>query len=147
MATAPVTVLTNLTHGGEARPYPKNKRVIAMPLNVGTPTSQTIQGSIPTRRLSVRPKSMRLGVIHSPQLQLKKAISVEISRKKDAVVANARDLQEFGCGVTMSDAIDDLSKGLAELFFRLESDQARLSKDLQKLWDKLSQYVQRRQSK
>jgi hypothetical protein len=69
---------------------------------------------------------------------------VEVRRKDDQVLAIAHDFQEFGCGETMGDALDDLAKGLAELFFRLDEEKDRLGSDLRSLRAKLSDYVERR---
>jgi hypothetical protein len=40
--------------------------------------------------------------------------------------------------------LDDLAKGLAELFFRLDEEKDRLGSDLRSLRAKLSDYVERR---
>jgi hypothetical protein len=133
-----------LTVGGEAKPLPAGKRIVIFRRENASPT---LFASLPTKKTSMRPKRIRLGVIHSPLLQLRKPIAVEISRKKDSVIATASEFNEFGCGETMSDAIDDLAKGVAELYFRLEIDAPRLGKDLRALRTKLSKFVVRRPTK
>ena len=60
--------------------------------------------------------------------------------KKDGVTAVWREIDEFGYGATMSDALYDLSRTLDELYFSL-SDEAKSGSDLQKIKVKLSQHI------
>jgi hypothetical protein len=108
----------------------------------------TVEAFIPnTKRVAARPKKILFGVIAHPRLRIKRPIRLEVSRKKGTVVAHCTDLNEFGCGVSMSDALDDFSKGIAELFFSLEQDSDRLGSDLAKLKEKLGRYVEPRPAK
>ncbi len=107
------------------------------------PTS-TVRAYVPKpRRPSARPHRILFGALTDPRLRLKRAIPLEITRKEDAVVVHSRDLEEFGCGVTMSDAVDDFSKGVSELFGRLSEEAPdRLGPDMARLKDKLSRYLE-----
>ncbi len=105
--------------------------------------TSTVQVYMPrTKRSSGRPKRIQFGVVTDPRLRLKRPISLVISRKRGVVIAHSEDLQEFGTGVTTADALDDFSKGLSELFFRLLDDSARLGPDLLRLKDKVSRYLE-----
>src|SRR5256885_1806362 len=98
----------------------------------------TIRAFVPKpMRISGRVSKIQFGVVHDPRLKMKRPVSLEISRKQGTVIAYSRQLDEFGCGETMSDALDDFSKGLAELYFELRSQADRLGKDLLKLKDKV----------
>jgi len=80
--------------------------------------------------------------IGDPRLKVKQAIPVEISIEPDCFVAHLVEIEEFGCGKTASEAIDDLSKALGELFFELESKNDHLSSDLSQVRQILRQYFE-----
>ncbi len=108
----------------------------------------TVEAFIPkTRKVAARPKRILFGVITDPRLRIKRPIPLAISRRKGIVIAHCADLNEFGCGARMSDALDDFSKGIVELFFTLERDSVHLGPGLAKLGAKLGRYVERRTAK
>jgi hypothetical protein len=111
-------------------------------VQVSEPTS-TVQVHIPkTKPASRRSGRINFGVATDPRLRLKRPIRLVISRKKGVVIAISEDLKEFGTGLTMSDALDDFSKGLARLFFRLSDDSTRLGPDLIRLKEKVDRYLE-----
>ena len=93
------------------------------------------------------PKRIKMGRLHDPQLRIEKPIPVEVLRKKDGVTAVWRDIGESGHGVTMSDALDDLSRTLAELFFSLSDDAAIGTADLRKVRKTLHRHIGMRPTK
>ena len=60
------------------------------------------------------------------------------------IIAEAAELNEFGCGDTPAAAIADLQQTILELYRALEQDQDRLGPDLQSVWQTLQSKVARR---
>jgi hypothetical protein len=92
----------------------------------------------------VIPERLLLGSVADGRLQVIAPISVRFRTEHDSVVAEAEALDEFGYGSNPSDALRDLQRALAELYFSLEQDQARLGADLQVVWTRLQRTVRRR---
>jgi len=59
------------------------------------------------------------------------------------VSAVVPELNEYGFGVDRPEALEDLRKTLAELYFCLESQAERLSSDLANIWDHMKRRVVR----
>ncbi len=143
MASPVIDRAAALTPGGRLIPFPKRdvQEVVS-----SEPTS-TVKASVKPKKLASRPRGILFGVMTDPRLRLKRPIRVEITRKKGAVVAHSREFDEFGCGASMSDALDDFSKGLAELFLTLRKETDRLGPDLQRLQQRLGKYIEERSSR
>ena len=58
-------------------------------------------------------------------------------------VIEAPELNEFGFGDSLSEAITDLQAAILELYFTLEAEQNRLGLDLAMVWATLSQKVRK----
>jgi hypothetical protein len=70
-----------------------------------------------------------------------KPFLVQFSRTEDRFIASVADIEEYGVGGTRSEALDDLGHTLAELYFSLERDAARLSGDLQTVFRTLQTHL------
>jgi hypothetical protein len=88
-----------------------------------------------------QPKHLLFGAISHPLLRTLKPIPVEISRKQKNYVARFKTADEFGYGETMSLALEDLGKTLAELFIGLGEKEGLLGSDLKRLHLRLSNYI------
>lgn len=75
-----------------------------------------------------------------PGLRTIKPFPVQFSRTEDRFIASVADIEEYGVGGTRSEALDDLGHTLAELYFSLERDAARLSEDLRSIFGKLQMH-------
>lgn len=91
-----------------------------------------------------RPTSILFGALRDPHLRLRKPILLKIEEKEGLVSAIFEDIQEFGCGKTMSDALSDFSSTVAELYIRLSHENALLSGDLLRVKNTLSDYIELR---
>lgn len=91
-----------------------------------------------------RPEKLLFGAIQDPTVRIKMPISVSVSVHDGAVVVHAEDLNEFGYGDSLSSALADLGKTLAELFHSLQNDRDRLGPELTKVHETLLSYVERR---
>ena len=58
-------------------------------------------------------------------------------------VVEAPELNEFGYGDNLSEALSDLQAAIAELYFTLETDHEQLGPDLTSVWVVLSKKVRR----
>ena len=58
-------------------------------------------------------------------------------------VVEAPELNEFGFGDNLSEALSDLQAAIAELYFTLETDREQLGPDLTSVWVVLSKKVRR----
>lgn len=109
----------------------------------------TIEAMVKVQKklVAFRPRTINFGIITDPRLRVIKPMPVHLSKKSGSVVAHFNEVEEFGCGTGMSAALDDLSKSLAELYFRFKADEDRLGPDMKRLWGKLSEYLEERTSR
>jgi hypothetical protein len=66
------------------------------------------------------------------------------SRREGSVVVSSDDLEEFGYGSTLSDALDDFGKTVCELYHSLEAEEERLSNHLKQTLATLRRYLEPR---
>jgi len=76
-----------------------------------------------------------------PRLKIKKPFTVRFHRFESGVAAHAEEIEEFGQGANGSEALIDLGKTIAELYFSLEAEADRLAPDLQSLRAKLTEHI------
>ncbi len=60
------------------------------------------------------------------------------------VIAQAEELDEFGFGKNLSEALSDLQGAIVELYFTLEQEEDRLGPDLRRVWAILQEKITRR---
>jgi len=102
-------------------------------------------GSVFTKVVSEEPRMMPDRISYAarvhPGLRTTKPFSVQFSKIEDGFTASVADIEEFGIGGTRSEALDDLGHTLAELYFSLDRDAARLSDDLLSVFGKLQMHL------
>jgi hypothetical protein len=89
------------------------------------------------------PGRVLLGQTFSPRIRIVKAIPADISQEGRVIVACWAATNEFGSGSTLSEALEDLSRSIVELFLAL-IDEAALGPDLQKIRSRLSDHIELR---
>ena len=82
-----------------------------------------------------------LGSLRDGRLRVYSPIRVKFSHERQHVIAEAVELNEFGFGRNVSEAITDLQHAIVELYFTLEKEQGRLGGDLQNVWSKLQKLI------
>ena len=87
------------------------------------------------------PETMLLGALRDPRLHLTVPLTITFERENDDIVARCEELEEFGFGTHLTEAIADLQATIAELYFTLKEENKSLGSDLRKLWDSLHQKV------
>jgi hypothetical protein len=99
---------------------------------------------IPTPPFSIgRPTSLLLGTVADRRLRMRKAIPLGVSVEDGHVVVSWDDTNEFACGASTGDAIDEFSKTIAELFFDLNDQSIPLGKDLARVRDILNEHIEK----
>lgn len=90
------------------------------------------------------PEQMLLGRLLDGRLRVLEAISVRFSQEEGQVVAEATEFGECGFGANHSEALSDLQRTIAELYFGLSDDRDRLGPELQRLWSVIQKKIVRR---
>lgn len=90
------------------------------------------------------PDHMLLGSLLDGRLRVVAPIVVKCGKENDDIVVEAVELDEFGFGKNLSEAIRDLQAAIVELYFALEQESNRLGSDLQRVWKALQRTIRRR---
>lgn len=85
------------------------------------------------------PSTMLLGTLRNPHLHLIVPLTITFERENNDIVAYCEELEEFGFGTHLTEAIEDLQAAIAELYFTLKEENDRLGSDLARIWDSLHQ--------
>jgi len=92
----------------------------------------------------VLPDRFLLGTLLDGRLRVQSPITVKLTKEDQHVIAEATELDEFGFGTNLSEALRDLQRAIVELYFTLETEQDRLGPDLQKIRATLQRKLLRR---
>lgn len=87
------------------------------------------------------PATMLLGALRDPRLRLIEPLTITFEHENNDIVAYCEELEEFGFGTHLTEAIADLQATIAELYFTLKEEDGRLGSDLRKVWDSLRQKI------
>ena len=93
--------------------------------------------------VSLPPEPFTLGSLRDGRLRVVEPIEVLPMLEGGKHVVEAPELNEFGFGDDLSEALSDLQAAIAELYFTLEDEQERLGPDLSSVWAELSQKVRK----
>lgn len=90
------------------------------------------------------PYPIELGHLRDGRLKLLAPISVSIARADDGISAYSQELNEYGFGDDFQEAVADLQRAIAELYFSLKEERDKLGADLRRTWEKLNPLVEER---
>lgn len=90
------------------------------------------------------PEEILLGSLRDGRLRVISPLQVKFTCEDKHTIAEAIELDEFGFGENVSEAIADLQRTVAELYFTLEKEQGRLGVDLQRIWNILQKKILKR---
>lgn len=90
------------------------------------------------------PKEALLGSLRDGRLKVHSPIKVRFTTEGKHTIAEAVEINEFGFGENISEAIADLQRTIAELYLTLEEEQDRLGADLQGVWAILREKIHKR---
>jgi len=77
------------------------------------------------------------------RLKVHTPFRVRIVSSGEGVSAHAPEIEEFGHGPNRGEALDDLGKTIAELYFSLASERERLAPDLAGVLKSLEEHITR----
>jgi hypothetical protein len=89
------------------------------------------------------PDAILLGALRDRRLRVNSPLTVSVHHEADHLILEALEINEFGFGRNLSDAIVDLQHAIAELYMNLEATQDRLGPDLLVTWGALQKMVTR----
>ena len=89
------------------------------------------------------PREFTLGALRDGRLRIVEPIAVTWTTEDGQCVAEAAEINEFGFGDNLTEAIADLQAAIAELYFALDADQERLGPDLQAVRATLTRKIRR----
>ena len=89
------------------------------------------------------PEEFLLGSLRDGRLRVVGPISVSRTAESGQIVLEAHELNEFGFGGNVSEAIADLQTAIAELYFTLDAEQDRLGPDLAAVRETLTRKIRR----
>lgn len=87
------------------------------------------------------PKQMLLGRLLDGRLRVLEAISIRFSQEEGQVVAEAPELGECGFGANHSEALSDLQRTIAALYFGLSDSRDRLGPELRRVWSVIQKKI------
>lgn len=85
-----------------------------------------------------------LGFLRDGRLRVKAAIPVVITRKGDSVTVDVKDLNVYGQGRNLSEALIDLQHAVVELYFAVKQDRDNLGKGMMAIWSVLQGKIEER---
>ncbi|MBI4233895.1 MAG: hypothetical protein HY686_05580 [Chloroflexi bacterium] len=109
-------------------------------LTVGMPTEVADSDESDT----LLPRQVLLGALRDGRLRVRSCITIILATEGQHVIAEAAEFNEFGFGDNLSEALIDLQRAIAELFFALEREQYRLGPDLKNVWASLQEKIIKR---
>jgi hypothetical protein len=118
---------------------------VILPQSSAAPGQKTIPITVKIRpAMSARPqRSVLFGALTDPKLRLRKAIPLEVSTEESAIVLTWAAIDEFGCGETLGEALDNFGAALLELHHRLH-EPVQLGPDLENVKHILDKYIELR---
>jgi hypothetical protein len=90
------------------------------------------------------PEQILLGYLRDGRFRVVSPLQVKLTYEDKHTIAEAVELDEFGFGENISEALADLQRAIAELYFTLEKEQSRLGTDLQRIWVVLQEKILKR---
>jgi hypothetical protein len=127
---------------------PAVEKVEASVLPTGYTMPPSLGGANPVREsrfdLGVpleMPSKLSYGAMADRRLRLFKAISLDLYRDGELVVAWAPELEEFGSGSNITEALEDFGKTIAEEYLSLQEQEADLGYDLRNHFHRLREYI------
>jgi hypothetical protein len=79
------------------------------------------------------PQHVEFTSLRDGRIRVLDPIRVKVSRHEEMVIAHIPEIEEYGQGPSLGEAIEDLQRGLAELFLTLEDEGESLGSDLERV--------------
>ena len=117
--------------------------VVKNPLPLVELVGSVVEVDAVVKEAPVVPERFALGNLRDRRLRVIETIEVKQMTEGNQYVVEATELNEFGFGDNLSEAIRDIQAAIVELYLTLESEQKRLGPDLAKVWGILSRKVRK----
>ena len=98
--------------------------------------------TVSSTTLSFPPKFL-LGHLRDNRLRVIEPFVATWTVEDGTVIIDAAEINEYGEGDTLEDAIKDLQASIAELFFELDGDRDRLGTSLQRVYETLTKKLRK----
>lgn len=97
-------------------------------------------GEIVAKRIPYRviPYHLEIRSLHDDCLETDSPISVLVEEEEEQITVYAPDLEIYGCGYDLGEALEDLRGSIVDMYYDLDKDKDKLGVDLKKIWDYLS---------
>lgn len=89
------------------------------------------------------PATVNFAALKDPKLKMLRSIPLTVSRENSNVIVTWAEIDEFGVGGTLGEAMDDFGVSVRELHRGLHAD-SKLGEDLQKIRETLDLYISAR---
>ncbi len=89
------------------------------------------------------PSEFGLGFLRDGRLHVVEPITVAWTVEDGQIIAEATEINEYGYGDTLGEAIKDLQATIVELYLQLDADRERLGADLQAVYTTLARKLRR----
>ena len=96
---------------------------------------------------TIASKPLLIYSLHHPNLRLKAPLAVSLEYEEDQVIAYAHDLDVLGYGETESEALQDLRRTVADLYYELQENQPHLRGEAEAVWRYLSEIITQENSR
>jgi len=147
-AAAPAVIINSaeVLEPGVLEPEVTNPGSVLPRQQVGVPFAPSNVHAFvsPAELPNPRPSRLLFGAVRDPELRVARAIPLEVSVEESTVVVSWVEIDEFGSGANLSEALDDFSQAFLELYHRLHEGGVQLGPDLNNVKETLGKYVQRR---
>lgn len=107
-----------------------------------SPSPDTTPHEEPFNVVDLLPRQLEFAAPPSRRLRFKKPISLKLYADLDSVVAYSPDLEEFGNGENVAEALDDFGKTIAEAYDSLQDEFDVLGENLKQHFLRLQDYIE-----
>ncbi len=95
--------------------------------------------------ISATPVSILLGSLPDPVLFLREPITLDVEKEDGSFAVSSSEIDEFGVGEYLMDAVEDFQQSLVELYLTLRENQNSLGPAMMALWARLVELIGERE--
>jgi hypothetical protein len=90
------------------------------------------------------PGKVLFGAMPDRRLRFRRPVPLQVYEEDGSIIARSPELDEFGCGTSVADALQDIGKTLAEEYVFLHEQADQLGEALRDQYRRLSEFVEYR---
>jgi hypothetical protein len=148
MATAATTPVVSLNHVEPGVTFAQEPKEEFLPPRTHLEHAEDSRPALDVKVIlytdfsSARPESVMLGSLSDHRLCVRKPIPLDVSAEDGHIIVSWGDADEFACGASTGEALEEFSKTIAELFFDLNDQSIPLGNDLARVRDILNEHIE-----